>query len=473
MVYHQSGCWRDHAMRILLTAFFVMLAAVTAEARNGALNAKKPPVQKAASGNTFTASGSRWCGSGKHKTSPGPAAANRAAAHAARGFDGISLLNQRDEHLLRDELKKYVGVRYKRGGTGRDGFDCSGFSRSMYQKLFGFDLPHNAHSQFRLPSLTELDAACLQTGDLVFFSSTARKKRICHVGIYLDDSQFIHAQSTRGVVVSRIDNSYWRKRLVSGRRLDSKRLKITGALSSADEQLKDVATLRNTGGHEATEDAEPSDLRAGFSASGSDDASEVRRDTVHNTAPRRQWIGLNYVRPVVGTYCNLQIGAVQEHIGTIDFEGSAMYLPLPGCESVRSWADDQYLQGLRLAGDIRPFQWMSITPSFIYYHDGHELDCCDVPQRSIGLDVSLAGLDAGWSLTTGLRYASLKKEAFPSVRAGDPTLLDLTFTYSRRLTRAMHLSLTGQHLRSSLAQSPDGDGSGANHRVFFSLHFHY
>ncbi len=106
----------------------------------------------------------------------------------------VALANSHDADLqLRGELERYLGTRYKRGGTGGDGFDCSGFARSMYRKLFGVDLPHNAQSQFQLPMFAKLNEKALKTGDLVFFASTAKKKRINHVGIYLDDGQFIHA----------------------------------------------------------------------------------------------------------------------------------------------------------------------------------------------------------------------------------------------------------------------------------------
>jgi cell wall-associated NlpC family hydrolase len=139
--------------------------------------------------------------------------------NSTKPFSGVSINRRVADLQLRGELERYLGTRYKRGGTGGDGFDCSGFARSMYRKLFGVDLPHNAQSQFHLPMFAKLNEKALKTGDLVFFASTAKKKRISHVGIYLDDGQFIHAQSKRGVVISNMDDDYWRKRLVSAKRL--------------------------------------------------------------------------------------------------------------------------------------------------------------------------------------------------------------------------------------------------------------
>jgi cell wall-associated NlpC family hydrolase len=111
-----------------------------------------------------------------------------------------------------------IGVRYRFGGSDEvKGLDCAGFVRRVFQTSVGVELPRSAATQFRqgcAVSFTEL-----QPGDLVFFRNTY-KRGISHVGIYLGDSQFIHAAGRRKKVgVDRIDSPYFMTRFAGGRRL--------------------------------------------------------------------------------------------------------------------------------------------------------------------------------------------------------------------------------------------------------------
>jgi cell wall-associated NlpC family hydrolase len=111
----------------------------------------------------------------------------------------------------------WIGVRYRFGGSDETkGFDCAGFVRRVFSTA-GVSLPRSAATQFREGCSVPLDE--LQPGDLVFFKNTY-KRGISHVGIYLGDSQFIHAASSRrSVVVDRLDSPYFLTRFAGGRRL--------------------------------------------------------------------------------------------------------------------------------------------------------------------------------------------------------------------------------------------------------------
>ena len=50
----------------------------------------------------------------------------------------------------------------------------------------------------------------MQQGDLLFFAIN-KSNKISHVGIYLKDDKFIHASSARGVVVSSLNDDYYKK----------------------------------------------------------------------------------------------------------------------------------------------------------------------------------------------------------------------------------------------------------------------
>ena len=115
------------------------------------------------------------------------------------------------------KVKEYLDVPYKAGGTTKKGMDCSGFSKTVYSKFFGIDLPHSSVDQFRLSALRKIDSTQLKPGDLIFFAGK-KKRKINHVGVYLSNKKFIHASSSQGIMVSSLDEDYWRNRFVGSKR---------------------------------------------------------------------------------------------------------------------------------------------------------------------------------------------------------------------------------------------------------------
>lgn len=114
---------------------------------------------------------------------------------------------------IEKKATRYIGVRYKYGGTTSKGFDCSGYVWRVYQDA-GLDFTRASSSVYfkRGKKISRKNA---QTGDLVFFRD---KGRINHVGIFLGGNRFIHSSSSRGVIESSLDNSYWKPRVAGFRR---------------------------------------------------------------------------------------------------------------------------------------------------------------------------------------------------------------------------------------------------------------
>ena len=112
----------------------------------------------------------------------------------------------------------FLGVRYRRGGTStEDGFDCSGFTRHVFENSVGLLLPRRADEQARLPGLASVGREELRPGDLVFFNTMRRT--FSHVGIYVGDGKFIHAPKPGASVrIEDMREAYWSKRYTGARR---------------------------------------------------------------------------------------------------------------------------------------------------------------------------------------------------------------------------------------------------------------
>lgn len=112
----------------------------------------------------------------------------------------------------------FLGVPYRHGGTTEaTGFDCSGFTRHIFEMSLGLVLPRRADQQANAAGLMKVGREDLRPGDLVFFNTMRRT--FSHVGIYVGDGKFIHSPATGGSV--RVDDmryAYWSQRFNGARR---------------------------------------------------------------------------------------------------------------------------------------------------------------------------------------------------------------------------------------------------------------
>lgn len=116
---------------------------------------------------------------------------------------------------LYKSARSYLGVPYKYGGTTASGFDCSGFTQVVF-KNNGISIPRTTSQQYATGQAVSKNN--LQAGDLVFFNTSGRG--VSHVGIYIGSNNFIHASTSRGVMVSSInDPYYWGSRYVGAKRV--------------------------------------------------------------------------------------------------------------------------------------------------------------------------------------------------------------------------------------------------------------
>ncbi len=115
---------------------------------------------------------------------------------------------------LTSSAYKYIGTPYVYGGTTTSGFDCSGFTRQVFSDL-GISLPRTSGSQYGQGQAVA--KSNLQEGDLLFFNTSGAG--VSHVGIYIGDQKFIHSQTSKGVSVTNINESYWAKRYIGAKRV--------------------------------------------------------------------------------------------------------------------------------------------------------------------------------------------------------------------------------------------------------------
>lgn len=127
-------------------------------------------------------------------------------------------IDMKDHHPLYVEAASWMGVPYRGGGNSKRGTDCSGLSSQIYKKVYGKNLERSSDDQ-RKEDCRKVSKGKLREGDLVFFHNGRRKRTASHVGIYLKDNKFIHASTSRGVIVSDLSEPYYRSHWLSGGRV--------------------------------------------------------------------------------------------------------------------------------------------------------------------------------------------------------------------------------------------------------------
>ncbi len=132
-------------------------------------------------------------------------------------FDGK--VSKSISSILKD-AEKYIGTPYKFGGNTSSGFDCSGFTVKVFDEN-DFKLPRRSSDQAEAGN--KIDINEVKPGDLLFFA-TAGGSRVSHVGIVHDigndgEVKFIHASTSKGVIISSLNEKYWNKAYLHARRV--------------------------------------------------------------------------------------------------------------------------------------------------------------------------------------------------------------------------------------------------------------
>lgn len=126
---------------------------------------------------------------------------------AARAAEVMASLKSKELYRF---ITQWTGVKYRLGGMDKNGIDCSGFALILERDIYGLTLPRRSKDQ--AGAVKEINKNKLKEGDLVFFAFGGNE--VDHVGVYLKDDFFVHASTTRGVVVDDLQLPIYQNALV-------------------------------------------------------------------------------------------------------------------------------------------------------------------------------------------------------------------------------------------------------------------
>lgn len=109
---------------------------------------------------------------------------------------------------------EWKGTPYVLGGNGMNGIDCSALTQIVFRDFFGEELPRNTRNQLQEGSGVRRDF--IRPGDLIFFRTG---RGVLHVGIAMEDGDFLHASTSSGVMISNLGERYWATRYIGARRI--------------------------------------------------------------------------------------------------------------------------------------------------------------------------------------------------------------------------------------------------------------
>ena len=108
------------------------------------------------------------------------------------------------KQILNQQYKDWRHVQHRMGGMSKNGIDCSGLVYKTYRTKLGVDIPRSTEYQSKVGR--SIQKGQLRAGDMVFFKTGIFTR---HVGMYIDEGNFLHVSSSKGVMISSLENPYW------------------------------------------------------------------------------------------------------------------------------------------------------------------------------------------------------------------------------------------------------------------------
>ncbi len=140
--------------------------------------------------------------------------ADRPAPDLGRTADIRSTSSSFVVQRLNSAHSEWAGTPYQLGGSSRSGIDCSAFTKIVFEEYFDREIPRHTSEQLQVGNGVRRNF--IQPGDLIFFRTN---RGVLHVGIAMDNDNFLHASASSGVMISSIRESYWSARYIGTRRV--------------------------------------------------------------------------------------------------------------------------------------------------------------------------------------------------------------------------------------------------------------
>lgn len=115
-------------------------------------------------------------------------------------------------------VNTWLGTPYRLGSNSRKAIDCSAFTMNVYSQAYNLNIPRSSEEQYKNYGRSAVQNPDRQEGDLIYFKTINSGKPVSHVGVWLDENRFAHASSSKGVMISSINEAYWRNRYVGANR---------------------------------------------------------------------------------------------------------------------------------------------------------------------------------------------------------------------------------------------------------------
>lgn len=117
---------------------------------------------------------------------------------------------------LRIFIDEWYGTAYKYAGNDKSGIDCSHFASKIYAEIYHKTISGSSASIEKETETIKLSEA--KEGDLLFFKIDGN--RVSHIAVYLGDKRFVHASTRRGVLISSLEEPYYKKTFFKAGRLN-------------------------------------------------------------------------------------------------------------------------------------------------------------------------------------------------------------------------------------------------------------
>lgn len=127
---------------------------------------------------------------------------------------GVSESSIKNEKLYQF-INEWYGVPYKYAGKDKSGIDCSGLTSTLYSIVYQKKI--SSSTKALVGEVKSIKLSELREGDLVFFNTSG--KGVSHVGVYLQNNKFVHASTKKGVMISDLNEPYFKNTYMSSGRV--------------------------------------------------------------------------------------------------------------------------------------------------------------------------------------------------------------------------------------------------------------